>query len=317
MVTPSVTTAPSTAPSFLVLLATYNGALWLEEQIDSILGQTGVTVFIEVTDDQSNDDTRSLIAQTWAHDPRLRLNPPASGTGSAGANFRRMLRSADMAQYDYVALADQDDIWNPRKLVSAVERMQQMGADGYSCAVSSFWPDGREKVLAQVAHTTGCDFLFEGAGQGCTFVLTQRLALRVQGFCIEFAAATEAMHYHDWMIYTLVRAWDMRWTFDPQAWLRYRQHDGNEIGSRGGFKSITKRLELIRGGWFQCQIFAALTVFRLANDSNALVNRFDILVRSPRTASRRLRLGIFFLQNGRRRLTDRAVMVFAAVAGWT
>jgi rhamnosyltransferase len=161
------------------------------------------------------------------------------------------------------------------------------------------------------------DFLFEGAGQGCTFVLTSQLAQRVQSFCNEFSSATEAMHYHDWLIYTLVRAWDMRWSFDPQPWLRYRQHGGNEIGSRGGLKSITRRLELIRGGWFKRQIFAALTIFRLANRENALINQFDSLVRSHDTVQRRFRMCFFFLMHGRRRLADRAVMAVAAVAGWT
>jgi rhamnosyltransferase len=304
-------------PRFLVLLATYNGARWLVEQIESILAQQDVHVDIHITDDNSIDQTRSLIEATWGRDARVRLMPQGPGTGSAGANFRRMLRSADMDGYDYIALADQDDIWMPLKLATAVAQMRRHGADGYSCAVSSFWPDGRERVLGQVARTTGCDFLFEGAGQGCTFVLTHSLGERVQRFCLEFPAATEAMHYHDWLIYTLVRAWDLSWYFDPQAWLRYRQHDGNEIGSRGGLKSITKRLELIKGGWFKRQILAALTVFRLANNANLLVNHFDALFQRPATALRRLRLSIFFIRDGRRRLADRAVMVFAALAGWT
>jgi len=316
MLQPS-TIASNVLPRFLVLLATYNGAQWLVEQIDSILAQQEVHVDIYITDDNSTDTTRNVIEATWGSDARVHLMPKGPATGSAGANFRRMLRSADLDGYDYISLADQDDIWISQKLATAAAKMRQHGADGYSCAVSSFWPDGRQRVLGQVVRTTGCDFLFEGAGQGCTFVLTHALAERVKRFCIEFYAATEAMHYHDWLIYTLVRAWHLRWYFDPQAWLRYRQHDGNEIGSRGGVKSITKRLELIKGGWFKRQIIASLVVFRLANNTNALVNRFDVLFHCRPTALRRLRLAIFFMRNGRRRLADRAVMVFSAIAGWT
>jgi rhamnosyltransferase len=304
-------------PRILILLATYNGAPWIVEQINSMLNQEEVQVQIQITDDGSTDETRNLIEVNWRDDTRVVLQPQSQGTGSAGANFRRMLRTTDMAGYDYLALGDQDDIWHPRKLANAVEKIRQSGADGYSCAVNSFWPDGRERLLAQVARTTKCDFLFEGAGQGCTFVLTINLAKRVQRFCIDFASATEAMHYHDWLIYTLVRAWRLNWYFDSLAWLRYRQHGGNEIGSRGGLKSVFRRLDLIRNGWFKRQIFAALTVFRLANHDSVLVNHFDALMRGPATLSRRVKLAVFFFQHGRRRLADRAVMVLAAFAGWT
>jgi len=310
-------TASIPLPKVLVLLATYNGEPWLSEQIESILGQRGVAVEIHIGDDNSKDGTRALIAAQWGDDARVCLRPPAAGSGSAGANFRRMLKESDLSGYDFVAFADQDDFWLPNKLAAAIHSLRQHGAFGYSCAVQAFWPDGREQVLAQVPSGTGADFLFEGAGQGCTFVLHPDLAHRAQLFCLDFPEATEALHYHDWLIYLLARAWQLKWYFDATPWMRYRQHGGNEIGSRGKIGSVLKRLELIRDGWYKRQIIAASRIFMLANNTSALVSNFVDLMFSSNTAGRRVRLATFFLRHGRRRVSDRIVMVISAAAGWT
>jgi rhamnosyltransferase len=313
----ATSTEPARLPRVLVLLATYNGEPWLTEQIESILAQEDVSVEIHVGDDNSKDGTRQLIASRWEREPRICLRPPAAGSGSAGANFRRMLKESNLEGCDFVAFADQDDFWQPRKLSAAIQALRDNDAAGYSCAVQAFWPDGREQVLGQVPSTTGADFLFEGAGQGCTFVLRRELAHRVQRFCLEFPEATEALHYHDWLVYLLSRAWQLRWHFDPVPWLRYRQHGGNEIGSRGRIGSVLKRLELIRDGWYKRQIVAASHIFMLANNRSALIGGFAALLSSSNTLGRRLRLAGFFLRHGRRRVSDRIVMVISAAAGWT
>ena len=304
-------------PRVLVLLATYNGERWLPEQIESILGQQDVDITIHIADDASKDDTRSLIDSRWGLDARVQLHPYDVSSGSAGANFRRLLRQADFGGYDFVAFADQDDIWLPQKLAVAAQALRQSGACGYSCAVEAFWPDGRVQVLSQVPDGTGADFLFEGGGQGCTFVLRAELAQRVQAFCRAHPEATEALHYHDWLVYLLARAWQLAWYFDARPWMRYRQHDGNEIGSRGRLGSVLKRLELIRDGWYKRQIIAASKVFLLAEDRSAVVNRFAVLLSSRNTLARRMRMAGFFLRHGRRRMSDRIVMVISAAAGWT
>jgi rhamnosyltransferase len=232
-------------PKVVVLMATYNGAMWLGEQVDSILNQSGVDVHIVIGDDCSRDGTAELVADRWNSDPRIRLIAWPKGSGSAGANFRRLFRTVDISDYEFVALADQDDIWEPGKLASAIARLNESGAQGYSCAVRSFWPDGQAKVLPQVAAPRHADFLFEGAGQGCTFTVRQELFAKVQTFCIKHSDETESLHYHDWLIYLLARAWKCKWYFDQQPWVNYRQHGGNEIGSRGNLRSVAKRLELM------------------------------------------------------------------------
>jgi rhamnosyltransferase len=303
-------------PKVIVLMATYNGAKWLNEQIESILSQLGVDVRIVIGDDCSRDGTAQLISDRWGSDQRVQLIVWPNGSGSAGANFRRLFRVVNTEGYDFVALADQDDIWDRDKLASAVEKLEQSCAHAYSCAVRSFWPDGRRKVLPQVPIVRRADFLFEGAGQGCTFVVRRELLARVQTFCIEHSEEAESLHYHDWLIYLLARAWGLKWYFDQLPWVSYRQHNGNEIGSRGSLRSLTRRLYLIRQGWFGSQIASALNVFSQVDKNNGLITYFFQNFIKPDSVVRRARICLFVALYGRRRLSDRLVLAVAAVAGW-
>jgi rhamnosyltransferase len=303
-------------PKVIVLMATYNGVNWLGEQVDSILSQQDVDVHVVIGDDCSRDGTAQLIADRWGSDTRVQLSVWKEGSGSAGANFRRLFRTVDTDGYDFVALADQDDIWEPEKLASAIAKIEQASVHGYSCAVRSFWPDGREKVLPQVPVARHADFLFEGAGQGCTFVVQRELFARVQTFCTRHSDETESLHYHDWLIYLLARAWGFKWYFDQHFWVNYRQHGGNEIGSRGGVRSLMKRLELIRNGWFSAQIGAALKLFAQAGHNDSLIRDFSQNFSKSDSVMRRAQLCWFVVLHGRRRFSDRVVLAASAVAGW-
>ncbi len=303
-------------PRILVLLATYNGKRWLDEQLDSLLAQEGVRVDLLIGDDRSTDGTRELLLDLCARRPEARLCGWDSGSGSAGGNFRRLYLAAEPAAYDYVALADQDDVWLPNKLARGVAALRQSGAQGYSCAVNAFWPDGKSAVLAQVARTRAADFLFEGAGQGCTFVVRAAAFARVQQFCRDHPQQANGLHYHDWLIYVLARAWDMAWYFDAQPMIRYRQHDGNEIGSRGGMGAINKRLGMIRNGWYRKQVRVAAAVYRQAGGGAARVLALAAAVQPGRTLAQRAALLLRVGRDGRRRPVDRAVLVLAVVLGW-
>src|SRR5450830_56500 len=168
----------SNFPRVSVLMATFNGAPWLREQIDSILNQQGVSVRILVADDASTDKTLDVLSEIFSIDDRLQLVNFPSKAGSASANFFRLMMSVDVSDADYVAFSDQDDIWLPEKLARAVSCLNAKQFVGYSCATLAFWPDGSEKLMSQDPRQRKYDFLFEGAGQGCSFVLKKELFLK-------------------------------------------------------------------------------------------------------------------------------------------
>lgn len=301
----------------IVLLASYNGVQWIEEQIESILAQQGVDVDLVVGDDVSKDDTCARIAARWAHDPRVRVIVWPESSGSAGANFLRLIRCVDVSQADAIAFADQDDIWWPHKLANGAAALIAAHASGYSAAVQARWDDGRTALLQQSPNKRGADFLFEGAGQGCTFVLDRRFFERIQSFLNSPEGQSVEMHFHDWLVYLLSRAWDEPWVFDPCACMTYRQHASNEIGARSG-SGFLRRLSLIREGWYADQIAKACAAYVTAGgaDTNVLHLITDLGQGHMRGRLASMRLALHLLRDGRRRVFDRAVLFVAALQRW-
>jgi len=92
-----------------VCLATHNGEKYLRQQIDSILVQLSDDDELVISDDSSEDSTRGIIEEY--HDSRVRFCG-SNYYGSPVLNFEASLRQA---RKDQIFLADQDDVWMPRK----------------------------------------------------------------------------------------------------------------------------------------------------------------------------------------------------------
>jgi rhamnosyltransferase len=302
-------------PRVLVLLAAYNGAQWITEQIDSILNQEGVDVELLISDDGSTDETTSKI-QNFAKDPRIKLVFPPAPTRSAAQNFLHLIRNAPAGDCSHIAFADQDDIWEIRKLRLACLALRQRNAAGYSCAVRAFWSHGRETILRQADRVTRSDFMFEGAGQGCTFVLTAAFYGRLREFLRAHPAETEALHYHDWAVYAISRSWGACWVFDNQALVRYRQHLSNDTGARANLDGIKKRLALLKSGWYARQLRTIAQVCFAAAPADPTISQWQRLLSEPRGWKRKWRIAQFCLKGGRRRAVDNTILVGATLAGW-
>lgn len=309
----------STLPKVAVLLATHNGRLWLPDQVRSILAQKDVQLTLNIADDASSDGTWSWLESELGRRPDVRLMRHSFPSGSAGANFRALYMTAEVDGAEYVALADQDDLWEPGRLRRAIDVLSACNGSGYSSAVRAFWPNGRTRVIDQSTRQRSADFLFEGAGQGCTFVLRASFFQRARAFCSDHAMAVAALHYHDWLVYLLARSWNEPWVFDPLPTLHYRQHGSNEIGARSGMYAIARRLQLIRAGWYRHQVIAASHLCLGSGCANPVARALaDALLEAPteRSGRARARLALALLKAGRRRLSDRLMLVVAASAGW-
>jgi len=133
--------------SIAVLLAAYNGMAWIEEQVDSIFKQIEVDIDIYISVDMSSDGTYEWCNELAKNNVCVQTLPYGDHFGGAAKNFFRLIRDVDFHNYDYIALADQDDIWMPNKLFHAVNILQKYNMDAYSSDVISFWNDGREKLV--------------------------------------------------------------------------------------------------------------------------------------------------------------------------
>lgn len=303
-----------TRPRILVLLASHNGERWITEQIRSILAQTEVNVQINVRDDASSDQTRCRIAP-FLDGSIVRLTCSDVPTGSAAQNYFALIRENAADDFDFVAFSDQDDTWHVDKLSRACRHLSSDSCAGYSSATIATWADGTSKVLTQGNRKTTSDYLFGGAGQGCTFVLTRDFYNRSRDFLSRNPQLTAPIHYHDWTLYALASAWGLSWIFDPTPSVVYRQHCQNDTGARSSVAGVRKRLTLIRQGWYAKQLRAIAALCATANPSNVLLTRWNSMLSAHDTWTRRLEIARFCAHGGRRTLTDNAIVIMAALCG--
>lgn len=111
-------------PTIGVLLSAYNGAKFIIEQLDSIYAQKGVRIHLVIRDDGSSDNTVDLVEQyATEHE-----NPYVATSCIRGENigflrsFEWLLNHASGCSY--YAFADQDDYWQPYKLLVAITALE-------------------------------------------------------------------------------------------------------------------------------------------------------------------------------------------------
>ena len=303
-------------PKILILLASYNGGRWIRAQIKSILAQQGVEVQLLIRDDGSTDTTLTEVQKIAEDDARVMLTPLSGRARSASQNFLALVAATEADGFDLVALSDQDDIWMPEKLRRAHQALQRTAAAGYSSATIAEWPNGRRKILRQSPKTTATDFLFEGAGQGCTFVLSVEFYRRCRQFLAANPTLSLGLHFHDWMFYALARAWRLDWCFDPLPTMIYRQHDANDTGSRGTASGLTMRLHRIRTHWYSTQIKKITEICATAAPRDRDIQALRSVLMLRRGWRRSAELAKICTSGGRRRPLDNAVLITACLAGW-
>lgn len=251
-------------PRIAVLLATYNGAEFVAEQVFSILAQEGVNVHIFLSDDGSHDETVSCVQAMATHNLTV-LTPKKSG--SAARNFIRLVMDADWGEFDFVCLADQDDIWLPAKLRRAVDVIRERDCAAYTSSITAFWPDGRKVYVRKSNPQRKYDYIFEAGGPGCTMVVPTEQARFLRNRLGAMGAdELNLVNHHDWLFYSIFRHADREWYIDKVSGLMYRQHADNVIGASHGLKAKLARLRLLARGDYLSQAFLFARLVGIDNE---------------------------------------------------
>lgn len=250
-------------PRIAVLLAAYNGAEFIDEQISSITAQRQADVQLFVSVDASSDGTEACVSAWLADNPQITLLPTGQRFGGAAPNFFRLINDVDLSTFDYVSFSDQDDRWYPSKLWRAYQILKTQEAAGYSSNVLAFWPDGTRCEINKAQPQTPWDFLFEAAGPGCTYVLRQDLALSLQTWVRANRQALQNVYLHDWLIYAFARANGHRWVIDDDINMGYRQHSANQVGVNAGWRAFKYRAGKVLSGWAFNQSLIIVNLLKL------------------------------------------------------
>jgi len=231
------------------LLATYNGAPFLEEQLDSIARQDLPFIDVWASDDGSTDDTLAILEAwrvRWSKGDFRIISGPRQGYVE---NFRRMMTS----KYDestHIAFSDQDDIWDSDKLSHAVSRLDEVepGEMAMYC--------GRTRLIGRDGSPLGLSPLFsrqpsfgnaivQSLAGGNTIVLNKAAFEVVCESCLRTGFVS-----HDWWCYQIVSGAGGRVIYDPVPKVSYRQHDNNLIGENQGWAARMRRLQALAHGRF-------------------------------------------------------------------
>jgi glycosyltransferase involved in cell wall biosynthesis len=214
--------------SVAVLLCTYNGSRFLEQQLQSIAQQKAVRVKIYVSDDGSQDQTLDLLQAFRLRGCEHRFTiVEGPGLGYV-ANFFSLLCSAIDA--DYFAYSDQDDIWDTDKLLRAVTALSALPEDqpALYCSRTRLVdtcgdPLGLSPLFAKPPDFSNA--LIQNIGGGNSMVLNRKAR---DLLC---AVGPVDVVSHDWWTYLLVSGCGGAVVYDPEPSLSYRQHESNLIGS--------------------------------------------------------------------------------------
>ncbi len=240
---------PQAGPKVAVLMAAFNGMQWLPDQLESILKQDHVSVTVFISVDQSTDGTEAWVDGIADQNDRIRVLPHGKVFGGAAPNFFRLIVEIDFSDFDFVSLADQDDLWLPNKLSRAIEVLKHEQAQAYSSNVVAFWSNGKKAFINKSQTQVRWDFLFEAAGPGCTYVFTQHFARALQSQILAQQSLAKKIGLHDWFIYAFARASQAKWVIDDEALMLYRQHEKNQVGTNKGLKALIHRAQKVTSGW--------------------------------------------------------------------
>ena len=287
----------------VVLLAAYNGEKWIKEQIDSILSQKQVVVTLYISLDLSTDKTLEIINSYSKHN--VILLSYGEKYGAAAPNFYRLIKDVNFSEYEYVALADQDDIWLEDKLISAIEQIDKEKSVAYSSNVTAFWNDGTKKTIIKATPQRKYDYLFESPGPGCTFVMTKDFAFEFQNYIKDKTEVLKKLDWHDWVIYAFARSRKYKWFIDRESHMLYRQHSNNQLGANSGIKQFQNRVRDILSGYGIRQTIHTISFLKM--EKNEFVSKW----------LNKNRRGYFYLslnsKNCRRRKKDQILFWFSCI----
>lgn len=202
-------------PLISVALCTWNGARWLRPQLDSILSQEDVRIEVVALDDASSDDTLAILHEYTARDARIRVHANPENLG----HLRSFEKCMAMCEGDFIAPADQDDIWLPRKLRTLLDAMDD--ADLAYCDSAYIDDQGMlsgRKISDDLTMHAGRDplrYLFQNTVSGHAALLRREI--------LSDAIPFPSMLFHDWWL--AIRAAAGRGVvYVDQALVHFRRH---------------------------------------------------------------------------------------------
>lgn len=221
----------------IILLATYNGAKYIKEQVDSILKQEYEDWTLYICDDGSSDDTVRIINDySSAYKEKIKIID-GKRFGNARDNFLHLLACCTG---DYFMFCDQDDVWDSAKVSETLKVMKTVeGEKGKSEPIMIF---SDLKVVDEKMNTINDSFakyqginpkrtnfnelIIQNVVTGCTVMINDEL----KSLVLQYNNSTKIL-MHDWWIALVASKFGTIRYINKQL-INYRQHSSNSVGAK-------------------------------------------------------------------------------------
>jgi len=237
-------------PLIAILLCTYNGAQFIADQLDSLMDQKHENWVLFASDDGSTDTTLEILRLYQAKWPAGKLMIRSGPQNGFCQNFLS-LACDPMLRADYYAFCDQDDVWLPTKLSTALENIvanQAVNVPYVYCGRTRYVTDQLQPCGMSplfVFPRTFRNALVQSIAGGNTMVFNQSAKLLIE------KAGPLDVASHDWWVYQLVTGVEGEVYYDQVPQLLYRQHANALVGGNNSFSAKVDRVEMLFQGRFQ------------------------------------------------------------------
>ena len=221
-----------------VLLSTYNGEKYIKEQIESILNQKEVEIALLIRDDGSTDKTIQILEELAMNNENITVYKDEN-LGPA-RSFMDLIEKSD--EYDYYAFSDQDDVWKPKKLISAINKLKEYNNTPALYMSALEIVDTNLKYI-ETKKVAG-NFTLEGEiiknfATGCTQVFNKNLCNIIKQYKPKYIIM------HDSWITRVCYAIGGNVIIDENSYIKYRQHEKNVLGYKDdGFQKLKRQYKI-------------------------------------------------------------------------
>ena len=221
-----------------VVMCTYNGGRFLAEQLESICGQTYDKLQIIVVDDASTDNSYEIVKHYAEKDKRIQ---PYQNNNNLGFNLN-FNKACRLASGDFIAIADQDDIWELTKIEKLLAKINQdPGTLLVHCISARFEKSGKFRLKSHklVNYLAGKDvrnFFLSNYISGHNILLRRSL--------LEKSLPFPGNVYYDWWL-AAIASCNGKIETVPEILVWHRMHDSNATGAAKPKLHLYKQVMII------------------------------------------------------------------------
>ena len=205
-----------------VCLATYNGEKYLKEQLDSIKKQTYKNFELIVQDDLSKDKTLEILQNYEGLDIQIYKNKKNMGYIK---NFESLLKKASG---EYIAICDQDDIWEPNKLEILINNIKENSLIYSDSLLIDGYGNSLHKTLSQklknnfIDSYSALNFLYDNSVSAHAMLFKRELLQHIFPF-------PKTTYFDAWIAANAANTGSVKYI--DKTLVMYRQHSTNTLGN--------------------------------------------------------------------------------------